>query len=234
MANFFSFDSKAAQFFSRLWDLFVLNFFFILGSLPIITFGVSAIAAYTVALRIVENREDSIAIAFFRAYKANLKQGVMLTLGFLLAAAAVFTDFMLFEKIENNPIIFAIAGVISTVLVFVHFFYVFALAARYKGSLFHHMTNSRNIFFKFYGRSFLCALLVFFEVWLFAFNGWLLFYVGVFIAPILIITTKSFFAMKFFRALETEDTAVAEESSDSGAILEEMIDKNKNSLSANT
>lgn len=207
MAKLFSFDSKPAQFLSRIWDLFLLNFLFVFCSLPIVTLGVSAVAAYTVALKIVEDREGGIVRDYFCAFKANLRQGLILSVAFILAVAAVAIDFYLFETVENNPIGFLIVGIISAVLVFVHFFYVFALSARYKSTLFRHLTNSRNIFFRFYGRSLLCSLLVAFEVWLFFFSGWLLLYIGVFIAPILIITTISSFAIKFFRTIESENKA---------------------------
>lgn len=205
MAKLISFDSKAAQFLSRIWDLLLLNLLFLLGSLPVVTFGVSAIAAYTVMLKIVEEREDSIVRAYFCAFRENLRQGLILTIALAVATAAVAVDFFLFENIENNPIGFLILGILSAGLVFVHFFYVFALSARYRNSLFRHLTNSRTIFFRFFVQSLLCSALVAFEAWLFFFNDWLLLFVGVFIAPVLMIATISAFAVKLFRVIEAEN-----------------------------
>lgn len=205
MGKFFSFDSKIAQFLSRIWDLLLLNLLFLLGSLPVVTVGVSAIAAYTVMHKMVEDRDDGILLVYWRAFRDNLRQGLVLSIAWILAAAAVAVYFLLFESIEGNPIVFAILGMVSALLVLVHFFYIFALAARYEGSLFRHMTNSRSIFFRFYGRSLLCTFLFVFEVWLFFFNGWLLLFIGVFLAPVLIIATKSAFAMKIFRVIEAEN-----------------------------
>ncbi len=207
MAKFFSFDSKTAQFFSLIWDLLLLNFLFILGSLLVVTSGVSAIAAYSVMLKIVEEREDGIISAYISAFKSNLRQGLILTIALLILVAAVAIDFILFENIGGNPIIFLILGFLSAGLVFVHFFYVFALAARYRNSLFRHLTNSRDIFYRFLMRSVFCSVLVAFEVWLFFFNDWLLLFIGVFIAPILIIATISAFAIKSFRVIEEENGA---------------------------
>jgi uncharacterized membrane protein YesL len=205
LAKIFSVDSKAMQFLSRVWDLFLLNLLFIIGSLPVVTFGVSAIAAYTITLKMVEDREEGIVLAYFRAYKANLRQGLILTIAFIVFTAAVVADFVLFEIVEDNPVGFLIIGIICAILVFVHFFYVWALVARYHNSLYRHLTNSRNIFFRFFGRSLLCIIIVAFEIWLFFMNSWMLLFIGVFIAPILIIATISFFAMKIFHMLEAEN-----------------------------
>lgn len=208
MAKLISFDSKIAQFLSRIWDLLLLNLLFLLGSLPVVTFGASAIAAYTVMLKIVEEREDGIVPAYFRAFKANLRQGMLLTIALVVLTVAVAADFFLFEIIEGNPIVFLMLGILCTGFLFVHFFYVFALSARYRNSLYRHLTNSRAIFSRFFVRSLLCTALVAFEVWLFLFNDWLLLFVGVFIAPILIIATISTFAIKFFRIIEAENETV--------------------------
>jgi len=204
LAKLFSVDSKTMQFLSRIWDLLLLNLLFIIGSLFVVTFGVSLIAAYSVTLKMAEDREESIVLAYFRAFKANLRQGLILTIAYAAAAAAVVIDFVLFENIKDNPIGFLIIGIISAVLVFVHFFYVWALAARYHNSIFRHLTNSRSIFVRFFGRSMLCLVLVAFEVWLFFLNSWMLLFIGIFIAPIMIIATKSAFAIKLFRVIEAE------------------------------
>lgn len=207
MAKFFSFDSKTAQLLSRIWDLLLLNLLFLLGSLPVVTFGASATAAYSVMLKIIEDREVGIISDYFLAFKANLRQGLILSVAFIFLTAAVAVDFILFEVISGNPIIFLILGILSLVLFLVHFFFVFALAARYRNSIFRHLTNSRDIFSRFLLRSVICLVLVIFEVWLFFFYDWLLLFVGVFIAPILIIATISAFAVKFFYAIEKENGA---------------------------
>lgn len=54
MAGFFSTDSKLYRFMSRLTDLVKLNLMWLIFSLPIITLGISTIAAYTVTLKMAE------------------------------------------------------------------------------------------------------------------------------------------------------------------------------------
>lgn len=213
LAKFFSYESKTAQVLARIWDLLLLNFLFLLGSLPILTFGVSAIAAYSVMMKVIEDRDTGIVKEYLRAYRANLKQGMVLSGVTIILIIAVGADFFLFENVNGNPLIFLILGISSLVLFHVHFFYAFALAARYDNTIFRHLTNSRIIFSRFLVRSLICTALVAFEVWLFFFYDWLLLYVGVFIAPMLIIGTKSAFAIKLFHEIEAEN-GVAEGNQD--------------------
>ena len=46
--KFFNYDSPIMQFLTRLTDLFILNFLFLICSIPIITIGASATALYSV------------------------------------------------------------------------------------------------------------------------------------------------------------------------------------------
>jgi len=205
LAKFFSYESKTDQVLSRFWDLLVLNFLFLLGSLPVVTFGVSAVAAYSVMLKIIEDRDTGLVKEYFQAYRANLKQGLVLSVLAIAFVAAIYADFFLFENVSGNPLIFLILGFLSLVMFLVHFFYVFALAARYRNSVFRHLTNSRIIFSRFIVRSLICTALAAFEIWLFFFYDWLLLFVGVFMAPVLVIGTKSAFVLRLFRIIETEN-----------------------------
>ncbi len=210
MAGIFSMDSKLSQILSRLWDLLLLNILWIVGSLPLVTAGAATIAAYDVGLRIVEDSDSGIVAPFFKAYKDNLLQGIALTLAYTVLIVAIVLDFMLFEGMEGNPTFLLIIGILSAVLIHVHFFYVFALAARYRNNLYRHLTNSRRIFVRFFGKSMFCTVLVAAEIWLFFFNGWLMLFVGAFIAPVLIFTTISSFAIRMFHKIESEGGVMTE------------------------
>ena len=127
MAKFFSYESKTAQVLARIWDLLLLNFLFLLGSLPILTFGVSAIAAYSVMMKVIEDRDTGIVKEYLRAYRANLKQGMVLSGVTIILIIAVGADFFLFENVNGNPLIFLILGILSLVLFHVHFFMLLLL-----------------------------------------------------------------------------------------------------------
>jgi len=199
-----AYGSKNARFLARLWDLFLLNFLWIIGSLPIVTVGVSTIAAYSVTLKTVEDDEPRVINAFLQAYKANLRQGLALSILLLVAGGAIVLDFLLFESVEGNPIFLLIVGTCTAAALLAHFLFVFPLVARYRNTVYRHLANSREIFLRFIVRTIGCLVLVAGEIWLFLFNGPLMIYVGFFVAPILVISTISAFSMKFFRQIEKE------------------------------
>ena len=212
----------------------LLNILWVLGCLPIVTIGVSTIAAYQVALRMVEESDAGIIVPFVLAYRDNFKKGLILTLILFILCGAVILDFRLFFFVEGNPIIFLIIGIIAAVLLMVHFFYVFPLVARYQNKIFWHLTNSRNIFVRFFLRSLACTILIALECWLFFAYSWQLLFVGVFIGPILIILTKSAFAIKIFRIIETEGGVVSPAETDNNTGSEDYTEADRASENEDT
>ena len=55
--KFFSTDSPLYRFLTRLWDMIKLNFLWLIFSLPVVTFGAATVAAYSVTLKMVDERE---------------------------------------------------------------------------------------------------------------------------------------------------------------------------------
>lgn len=75
MSGFFSVDGGLYRFLTRFWDLVRLNFLWLVFSLLIVTIGASTVAAYSVAMKMVDDEEGYVARSFVSAFKANLKQG---------------------------------------------------------------------------------------------------------------------------------------------------------------
>lgn len=67
-----------------------LNILFLLGCVPIFTVGVSACALYGVLREISEGKNRKLAVAFFGYYRSCLKRGVLLELGLVLTAVAMW------------------------------------------------------------------------------------------------------------------------------------------------
>lgn len=77
--------------FSRISDFLLLNFLFVITSLPVMTLGASITALYSVNLKMVRNEESYIARDYFRAFKRNFKLAtsaflLFLTIGILMVA----------------------------------------------------------------------------------------------------------------------------------------------------
>lgn len=192
----------------KISNLLILNLYWVIGCLPIVTIGTSTIAAFTVTLKMSEDREGpGMTAQFWSAYIHNLKHGIPLTLLFAAAVYSVWLDFQLFDKLENNPIGFLILAIVVIALLAVHYLYVFALEARYENRLLASLSNSRKICVRFFVRTLGLAGILFLQFLLFTRVAPVLTYIGVFCAPILMIYTTSQIAMPIFRKLETDSTA---------------------------
>lgn len=189
-------------------NLLILNFFWIVGCLPIITIGTSTIAAFTVTLKMTEDRDESgVASAFWHAYKANLKHGILLTLIMAAGCYSIWIDFQLFNQLDGNPIGFLILAVLLIVMLAVHYLYVFALEARYENSLLSSLQNSRRICIRYFVRMLGLVGILILQFLLFTQVTPALTYAGLFFGPILAILTVSRVIMPIFRKLEQDSNS---------------------------
>ncbi len=155
--KFFSTEGGIYKFMTRLWDMIKLNFLWLICSLPIVTIGVSTIAAFTITLKMVEEKEGYIARAFFKAFKANFKQGIVIGPITIIFAAALYLDFTLGKQYIG----FVILGILSAFLFGIAIIYTYPLLARYENKLLKTIRNSMRIAMRYFGRTiFLIVVLV--------------------------------------------------------------------------
>lgn len=207
--KFFSVDGALYKFLSRLWDMIKLNFLWLLFSLPIVTMGAATVAAYSVTLKMVDESEGYVARQFIKAFKENWKQGIPLGLLAIFCSYVVYLDFELFNKVENNPIVLAIFGIVAAFVFGMAFIYAFPLSARYENTLLGTLKNSVNIATRYFVRTLFLVFILAIELLLIFFNTTTLFF-GLLIGPACIMLTISGFAMYFFRQIEKEPGAVRE------------------------
>ena len=89
MKNLFRMDSPVMLFLAAVWDLMVMNMLFIICCLPIITIGPALSALLTCTMRMVRKEGNAGGLAFLKAFGANFKQGLLLTLIYLVVGAAL-------------------------------------------------------------------------------------------------------------------------------------------------
>ncbi len=100
MFTFLSPNSKFMQAVNRFTDLVILNFLFLLTSLPVFTIGASGAALYDLTFGMIRNREGGLVKCYFRAFRDNFKQGTvlwLLMLFVLLPGLIYFDTFFLME-----------------------------------------------------------------------------------------------------------------------------------------
>lgn len=138
MKGLFQMENPVWIFMGKLVDIFVLTMLWFLTSLPIITIGVSTTALYYVTLNLANNEEGYVVRSFFRAFKKNLRQGILA--GIFIIAGGVFLgcDIYIYYHMEGS------AGTIlfwsSLILIAVYsmtVLYLFPLMARCQIDLKH-------------------------------------------------------------------------------------------------
>ena len=196
--KFFSTEGGIYKFMTRLWDMIKLNFLWLICSLPIVTIGASTIAAFTITLKMVEEKEGYVARAFFKAFKANFKQGIVIGPITVIFAAALYLDFTLGKQYIG----FVILGILSAFLFGIAIIDTYPLLARYENKLLKTIRNSMRIAMRYFGRTiFLVVILVIEYIIFFRFTNITLL-IGILVGPATMILTVSGFAMYFFREIE--------------------------------
>lgn len=94
----FSPDSKFMIAMSRLADLIILNFLFLITSIPLFTIGTASTALYTVTFRMGTDKDDGVVKPYFRAFRENFKQATVMWLLLLLAGICTAFDTYLFYR----------------------------------------------------------------------------------------------------------------------------------------
>ncbi|HAG68407.1 MAG TPA: hypothetical protein DCL38_00370 [Lachnospiraceae bacterium] len=94
MGRFFNLDSPFVSFMNRVADLMILNVIYLLCCIPVITIGPATTALYYVTLKMARNEEAYIIRSFFRSFRLNFRQGLLMWLLDLIFAGIMILDFM--------------------------------------------------------------------------------------------------------------------------------------------
>ncbi|MBQ5320140.1 MAG: YesL family protein [Oscillospiraceae bacterium] len=219
MAGFFSTDSKLYRFMCRLTDLVKLNFLWIVFSLPIVTLGISTIAAHYVALKITEGQEGYIFSDFIKAFKENWKQGIPMSFISIICIWALYIDFQLIANVNEHQVFFLIAGIVAAYIFVFTMLYAFALLARYENTLLNTLRNSFNISMRYFLRSALLLIIVAIELAAMLWNSKTMILILI-CGPAFVMLTVCSVAINIFRDIESknpESVERNESSEDNGA-----------------
>ena len=139
----FSMDSAFYRFISRLGDLMIVNILFLVGCLGIITIGPSLSAMYTMLLKFVRNESGYVAREFWKAYRENFKQSIILWVICMAADVLLYYDIILSDTLggtvgQGLKIIFLFFGIIY----FSVLSYLFAVQSRFENTLWNTVKNS--------------------------------------------------------------------------------------------
>ena len=96
----FDYDGPVVRATEKMGQLILLNILTILCSLPVVTFGASFAALNTVVLKMSKDEESYVAKSFFKAFKANLKLGILSSISILVLLALGFADYYAMTLVE--------------------------------------------------------------------------------------------------------------------------------------
>lgn len=137
-------DNTVLSAMTTLGDLFILNFFFIICCLPVVTIGASLSAVNHTAMKMARHEEGPVSKEFFGAFFKNFKQvtiiwALLLLVAFILAGDFYYA-FCCGTGILNK--FFMAFATIMTIIVIMVFTYVFSVSARYENTVKQHIKNS--------------------------------------------------------------------------------------------
>lgn len=134
--KFFDLDSPLMQGLSKMADMMILNLLTLLCCLPIITVGPALTALNYMALKLVRNEECYIVKGYFKSFKENFKQSVIIWILLLIVALLLVMDFYIVLNAESET------GSIMQILIFVAAIfwlctalYVFPVLARFQNTI---------------------------------------------------------------------------------------------------
>lgn len=139
----FSMDSVFYRFISKIGNLMILNFLFIICSLPIFTIGASITAMYAVLFQMIRNEEGYIAKKFFLTFRDNLKQSTAIWIIMLLFGGLFYCDILISDRLGGMveyffKIIFLVIGIIYISVLS----YIFAIQSRFQNKIMNMFKNS--------------------------------------------------------------------------------------------
>lgn len=89
----FKIDNPLANVLSKITDIMILGILFMIACIPVITAGAAFSAAYYISFKMVRNEEAYIVRGFFKAFRENFKQSLILWLFVLVLAGAIVADY---------------------------------------------------------------------------------------------------------------------------------------------
>ena len=96
----FDYDGPVVRATEKFGQLILLNILTILCSLPVVTFGASCAALDTVVLKMSKDEESYVARSFFKAFKANLKLGILSSISILIIVALGIADYYAMTMVD--------------------------------------------------------------------------------------------------------------------------------------
>ena len=134
--NLLNEDNVVHVFLNKLGDIVIANLLFILCSIPVITIGPALTALYHCMMRTVKGNNNGTTRTFFRAFKENFKQSLIVWLLILVAGIILVLNLRFLLHANGsaaNMLFYLTIGVLTLLVIFS--LYIFPVIATFANSL---------------------------------------------------------------------------------------------------
>ncbi|WP_455542360.1 YesL family protein [Intestinibacter sp.] len=144
MGKIFDYNNSFFSGISKISDTIVLNFIFVICSIPIVTIGASVTALYSVSMKITRDEDVYVVREFFKQFKENFKKSTIIWLILLLIAVFIGIDFYMCSLISQSimSIVFKFIFTLMSIVVGFVLVYAFPLLARFENNIKNILKNS--------------------------------------------------------------------------------------------
>ena len=143
MKNGLNTDAPFFRTMARIGDLFLLNFIFVVTSIPIVTIGAALTSLMTVALKMTTNKEGYIISGYLKAFKSNFKQATMMHILLCILGAILLFDLHFWVSQQNENVSFMIIlSIIPIVIYCMVLLYVYVQQAIFENRISSTIKNA--------------------------------------------------------------------------------------------
>ncbi|MDE6761738.1 MAG: DUF624 domain-containing protein [Lachnospiraceae bacterium] len=118
MKNVLNIDTPFFRAMGKIGDIFLLNFIFVITSIPLITIGASITALMTIAIKMTTNKEGYIVSGYLKAFRSNFKQATVIHILSAILGGILFFDLHFWVSLQNKNAGFMI--IISVIPIMVY------------------------------------------------------------------------------------------------------------------
>ncbi len=126
-------------------NMFAINVLFVITSLPVFTIGASLTAAYSMSMRLQDDREETVLAGYISEFKRNFKQATLTFFVILIGAAIMTAEVMLVRIQERGSLLsqfYTVVLIFESIGAALLLPFLFPLIAAYENSFWMTFKNA--------------------------------------------------------------------------------------------
>ncbi len=138
----------------KVWDIVICNLLFILCSIPLVTIGPALTALYHCMLRMVKGNKEGNVKTFFRAFRQNFRQSLVVWLMSVGIAALLYNNGIFLKEMPGTfAAILLYIMVIFALFLAIISLYVYPVIAAFEGTIAMQLKNAFVFAGKHFGKT---------------------------------------------------------------------------------